>query len=594
MQDIVFKIKTRVIDRGLRKVYNFRVKKFGRDYMKVLVLNGSPKKNNSNTLKLTSAFLEGLASAGQTESEIINVADCNVKNCLGCFSCWNKTPGKCVIRDDMSDILDKIIAADVVIWSFPLYFFGMPSKIKAVMDRQLPMFLPFMEGDTESGGHRSRYDLSGKRQVVISTCGFYKAEGNYAGVTAQFDRLCGENGYTTVFCGQGELFRVPELKKRTDEYLSYVRQAGAEFYSGKVSDFTRSKLSELLFPRDTFEKMADASWGEEKVGDEIVKADPSLTFTKQMAALYNKGAWKGKDVVLEMDYTDVGKSYQIVLKKDGHEVLTDNFLAPTTTIETPITVWQDIASGKIGGEDAMMQKQYRVKGDFDLMLQWDDFFGFGSETDSAYDGTKGNGGANGLGEVLGDFGGGNGKAAKPVRQKKSNMWLMLSAWMTIWIFLSIDSFWGAIAGIAVSAAIPLLFIFFAPTVFEYISIFAVTALGVLSIIFGRTDIILPVSYALFGVMWTVTSFIKLPLTAHYSKNGYGGDKALKNPLFIKTNRILTLAWGILYLITPVWTYFIMKSNFSYLSGAINSVLPMIMGVFTAWFQRWYPKHYASK
>lgn len=71
-------------------------------------------------------------------------------------------------------------------------------------------------------------------------------------------------------------------------------------------------------------------------------------------------------------------------------------------------------------------------------------------------------------------------------------------------------------------------------------------------------------------------------------NHYNGADALKNPLFIKTNWILTLMWGILYLITPVWTYLLLGTNIAPLTGAVNSILPIFMGIFTVWFQKWYP------
>ena len=99
---------------------------------------------------------------------------------------------------------------------------------------------------------------------------------------------------------------------------------------------------------------------------------------------------------------------------------------------------------------------------------------------------------------------------------------------------------------------------------------------------------LPLAYLAFGVMWTATCFGRIPLTAHYSMNDYGGESALSNPLFIKTNRILTLAWGVLYLLTPIWTYYILGTGIGSWTGAINSVLPLLMGAFTAWFQKWYP------
>jgi bacitracin synthase 3 len=64
--------------------------------------------------------------------------------------------------------------------------------------------------------------MSDKRTVVISTCGFYTAEGNYDGVRSLFDHMCGRGNYAQVLCGQGELFRVPELRERTDAYLQHT------------------------------------------------------------------------------------------------------------------------------------------------------------------------------------------------------------------------------------------------------------------------------------------------------------------------------------------------------------------------------------
>ena len=105
-------------------------------------------------------------------------------------------------------------------------------------------------------------------------------------------------------------------------------------------------------------------------------------------------------------------------------------------------------------------------------------------------------------------------------------------------------------------------------------------------------LLIPASHFLFGLMLTASCFTTVPLTAHYSKNSYNGEAALRNPIFMKINRILTAAWGILYLITPTWTYLIMQTDAAVFVGAINSILPALMGGFTAWFQAWYPRHIA--
>ncbi len=138
--------------------------------MNILVLNGSPKGEKSNTLKITKAFLEGLCSKQYHNVNMVNISE---KDIRGCFLCWTKAPGRCVIKDDMEELLEQYIKADLLIWSFPLYYFGMPSKMKAFLDRTLPTNLPYMRVNKKGTcGHPSRYDLSQQRYVLISTCGF--------------------------------------------------------------------------------------------------------------------------------------------------------------------------------------------------------------------------------------------------------------------------------------------------------------------------------------------------------------------------------------------------------------------------------------
>ena len=188
-----------------------------------------------------------------------------------------------------------------------------------------------------------------------------------------FDHICGKGQYETLFCGQGELFGVRELSARTDAYLQWVEKAGEEYALGSITKSARQALRELLFSRETFEAMADASWGVDRETGQ--KEDESLIFTRQMAALYNKKRYDGRDRVLEICYTDLGKSYQILLGKDGSEVRTDGSLTPTTRIDTPWDVWLSVSRGEIRGDVAMAKHLYRVSGDFSLMLDWDTYFG---------------------------------------------------------------------------------------------------------------------------------------------------------------------------------------------------------------------------
>ena len=302
--------------------------------MKVLVLNGSPKSEKSSSMYLTRAFLKG---ANFTDAEIIDISKQDIKACTGCYTCWSKTPGKCIFKDDMDEILKKRREADIIIWSFPLYVFNVPGSLKNLIDRLLPLKLPLMSKNAESGGHPTRYDLTHQRHVFISTCGFWTTEGNYDSTTTMFNRYFGADKCTYIFCAQGGIFGKAEAKSFADAYLETVSRAGEEFTSGKISEATKTQLSEPILPRSVYESAADASWGIEST--EEPTADDSLKFTKQMAAFYNPD---GKNRVLEMHYTDIEKTYQILLTAQGSEVITENFKEYTTQIKTPYSVWRAI------------------------------------------------------------------------------------------------------------------------------------------------------------------------------------------------------------------------------------------------------------
>lgn len=544
--------------------------------MKILLINGSPKGKRSNSLKLAYSFIEGFKNGCTDDEEIISidelhVASMNIAACKGCFACWQKTPGICCIKDDMQKVIGKLIDADLILWSFPLYYFNVPGILKNLIDRQLPMSLPFMSSKQNgygSGSHDSRYGMEGKRHVLISTCGFYSAVGNYDSVLRMFDHFLGKGNYTTIFCGQGELFRVKELSARTDEYLSTVKCAGSEYaMTGTISEETDAILRTLLYSRDVFEKMADASWGISKVTGE--KEPDDLVFTRQMAALYNKDAYDGKDRVLEIHFTDLDHTYQIQLSKTGSEVFTDGRLSPTTRIDTPFTVWSAISRGEIGGAEALGKQMYTVSGDFSLMIDWDKLFGNASvvkKTEKTPQNT--------------------------IEQKKPSMTTMLIPWITFWIAVSIHPEVGAVITLLVIATVPFIMRKHKFVIWDQLSMAAVAILSAAANITGNGVLPTNIGYLVFGLFWLLSCLTKEPLCAAYVKYNYGGENAHQNPLFMKTNYILAAAWGTLYVLTAIWTFLFKKAGFGNVLILVNNLIPILMGLFTAWFEKWYPARMA--
>lgn len=231
--------------------------------MNILVLNGSPKGERSNTLKITESFLAGFPE--DTQIERVTLYKQNIKPCMGCFSCWSKTPGECIIKDDMQSIYEKIRWADIVIESFPLYFFGMPSQLKAMTDRCLPFMLPYMGNlveDKNASFHELRDEsMHEKRFVVITTCGYVDAKPMYPALLKQLELIAGEGGCTTILCPEGELFIAEKAKRQREGYLAEIKKAGAEFAQNlALSDETKARISKPILSPQGFEAITLAHW----------------------------------------------------------------------------------------------------------------------------------------------------------------------------------------------------------------------------------------------------------------------------------------------------------------------------------------------
>ena len=91
--------------------------------MKIIAINGSPRKNN-NTATLCKEFLKGAESvSNDIETEIINIYDLNFTGCKSCFGCKTlkgDTYGKCIIKDDLQNVLDRVANADGIVFGSPI------------------------------------------------------------------------------------------------------------------------------------------------------------------------------------------------------------------------------------------------------------------------------------------------------------------------------------------------------------------------------------------------------------------------------------------------------------------------------------------
>ena len=142
--------------------------------MKILVLNGSPKRDKSDTMHITRAFLDGMNEVAENDVHTINVIDKHIEYCTGCFACM-RNGGDCVHHDDMREILEEILDSDLLIWSYPLYCYGMPAPLKALLDRTLPLSSMAMQKVGDRYEHVGQADFSHLKYVMICGSPFPKA-----------------------------------------------------------------------------------------------------------------------------------------------------------------------------------------------------------------------------------------------------------------------------------------------------------------------------------------------------------------------------------------------------------------------------------
>lgn len=172
----------------------------------ILVLSGSPRKGG-NSDRLCDQFMKGAAESGNTV-EKIHLQDKNIRFCTGCLACQSN--GECVHDDDMAEILEKMIRADVLVLATPVYFYNMDAQMKVLIDRTCPRYTEIADKkfyliatSTDTGPHAMEGTINGFKAAL--SC-YPHAE--IAGI------ICG-TGVTNVgdIKGKPEMARAYEMGK---------------------------------------------------------------------------------------------------------------------------------------------------------------------------------------------------------------------------------------------------------------------------------------------------------------------------------------------------------------------------------------------
>ena len=547
---------------------------------KILVLNGSPKNNESLTMKLVESFLAGVSDISlDVKIETINLYEKNIKPCTGGFECWTISPGVCVKEDEMNELLVKYVEADIIIWATPLYHYGITGVMKIFLERTLPVFLPFI--DPEGGGiyghpYRNPEKMENKKHVLISTCGLPSVEKNYEGVEKQFDNLFGQGKWEKILCVEGELLGISQLDNFTGPYLELVKVAGREYIRHlSIPETIKDGLKKPFVEIKAFLELSNLSWGINDLRkDESDGGLIAWNFMKQMRAAFNTKVRPGLNAVLQMDFTDLKESYQLVIKDDECTLLRNDFTEATTRIYTHFTTWERILEGKLDPTEALMEKKYTVEGDFSLMNALVDGL-FGSMVLHIEKKKK----------IL------------PVVFKNTPYWFILTMipWLICFFLSNSNPFHAVIVPLLVSGGLCAIkkgseLVYFDKATLLFFSLLALVTVP-WSIGYDGMTIAFSGFMGIF-VIWFASVFKTVPLTADYT-HFFNGRNALRNVLFLKTNRILTLVWALLFLVQGLIAQWLGTTSMVNFAAVIPLVLLIPGFIFTGWFTKWYPAYRAK-
>ncbi len=356
--------------------------------MKVLALNSSPRgEGQSKTRIMLSHLVRGMAQAG-ADVEVVHLREKKIKNCIGCFTCWTKTPGVCVHQDDMTkELYPKWLKADLVVYATPLYHFTVNASMKAFIERTLPVIQPFLE---EKGGrtyHPLRHPFP--KAVFVSVAGFpEQAVFDQMSTWVRFIYGSGGMLVAEIYRPAAESMILPAFRDQARDIYAATEQAGREIVeSMNVSPETMARVTRDLTggKRQDMFTMANLFWKtciEEGVTPKEFeerglkpRPDSLETFMTTLPMGFNPDGAGDTRATIQFRFSgEVQGTCHFVIQEGRIEPHEGDARAPDLVIDAPFEVWMDIMTGKADGQQMFMEEKYKVEGDLSLLLRMKDLF----------------------------------------------------------------------------------------------------------------------------------------------------------------------------------------------------------------------------
>lgn len=358
--------------------------------MRILLARANPRKDG-HTQHVTDLLRRGAAEAGAQIDEV-DLTKAKIAHCVGCFRCWTATPGRCAVHDDdMDELTERLLAADVLMCSTPLYHYSATCSLLAFLERSLPLTqYGFEVNPLGLMRNKTRYPerWKGKRLGFIA-CGAFRSPRNFEGMQKTFELTAG--GMNMELCARlirPESFLLPfhlARPKRIKTVETALVQAGREIVvEGAVSEETTRRVATPLSDSlEDFMKYSHIYW------ENAVTLGPDATdmpkvqrsvltdvriLIYEMARSIDPAATARVRAVMQFDFPDCDKHFRVAIDRGACRVTETASDECDLRVTVDSGVWAAVFMREKDARRALLDKEIRLEGEKMLFTRLDRFF----------------------------------------------------------------------------------------------------------------------------------------------------------------------------------------------------------------------------
>ena len=362
-----------------------------------LIIQGSPGGRESLTEQMLQKFTAGLAEE-KIPFQTVYLNELEIKPCLGCHDCWVKKPGVCVHKDDLAELLERMVQTDLVVLAGPLWFGSLSGLLKTFIDRCLPLLEPWLVAHPERGTHHPAREgsIMGQRLALLAP-GTLSKEENFSALketVRQVAAICQSPLVGTLIRpASGVLNLGRRVGPAYELFQEALFRAGVELArSGRVSPETEKAVAAPLYRDEVaFRLLTNLYWetcqeyhAASRAGlelpdfKEFVDNDIRLNMGT-LALSFNPEKANEQEITYQFDLSGRQPGqWHLSIKDNRCRFQEGRAKEPDLTVSAASQVWVSVVKGETNLTQAVREGAVRLEGRTELFSSMVSSFGWPS------------------------------------------------------------------------------------------------------------------------------------------------------------------------------------------------------------------------